>query len=329
VDNNGGANATSLAWGAALGVQDGAGPAAGGGVQTSGGVAIDSTAIYTPSKINLADGKVHTLSVYATGVSGLGTGDKPLQIGYLATNSTGFNAGNSFISARILGNDTAEFQYDNGTSPATSALNSRPTGAIAAGDWLDLILTAQETAPGSFKGAFSVVDYGPAGVGAGTVVVAPVSYRVTGLTALGTASAVSPGFRTATPATFTGHVRFDNFAVDPPPPAKLSYLRQPATGTAGSALGPFVAAVEDFTGHTASTDASTVTLTLSHGTFADGATSVSAKTVAGVATFGNLVIGAAGSYVLRATDTNPNLDPGYAPFTVTAAAPPGGRSSSG
>jgi len=35
---------------------------------------------------------------------------------------------------------------------------------------------------------------------------------VTGLTGLGTASAVSPGFRTALPSTFTGHVRFDNFA---------------------------------------------------------------------------------------------------------------------
>src|SRR5262249_8694015 len=27
---------------------------------------------------------------------------------------------------------------------------------------------------------------------------------------------------------------------------------------------------------------------------------------------------AAGSYVLRATDTNPNLDPGFAPFTINA-----------
>src|SRR5262249_8973290 len=111
---------------------------------------------------------------------------------------------------------------------------------------------------------------------------------------------------------------FDNFAVDPPPPAKLAYLQQPSTGTAGAPLGPFVVAVEDIAGHTVSTDASTVTLTLSHGTFADGTTSVSAPAVDGVATFRNLVINAAGSYVLRATDTNPNLDPGYAPFTITA-----------
>jgi hypothetical protein len=43
-------------------------------------------------------------------------------------------------------------------------------------------------------------------------VLAPVSWTISGLTNLGTASAVSPGFRTATPASFTGHVRFDNFA---------------------------------------------------------------------------------------------------------------------
>jgi hypothetical protein len=43
-------------------------------------------------------------------------------------------------------------------------------------------------------------------------VVAPVSWTISGLTGLGTASAVAPGFRTALPAGFTGHVRFDNFS---------------------------------------------------------------------------------------------------------------------
>jgi hypothetical protein len=320
VNNNGGANSTSLAWGAGFGVQDQPGPTDGGGVQSSGGVAIDSTAIYTPSKVNLGDGQVHTLSEYVTAVAGLGTGDKSLQLGYLSALSAGFNAGFSFISARILGNDTVEFQYDNGTSPATSIDNTKPTGTIKTGDWLDLILSTQETASGSFKGTFALVDYGPGGVGAGTTVLAPVSWTVLGLTTLGTASAVAAGFRTATAATFTGHVNFDNFAVDPPPPAKLAYLQQPSVGTAGTPLGPFVVAVEDIAGHTVSTDASTVTLTLSHGTFANGTTSVSATAVDGVATFSNLVINAAGSYVLRATDTNPNLDPGYGPFTINGAA---------
>ena len=111
-----------------------------------------TTAVYTPSNVNLADGQVHTLSEYVTAVSGLGTGDKPLQLGYLAPASTGFNAGFSFISARILGNNSVEFQYDNGTLSATSIDNTKPTGTITAGDWLDLILTTQETASGSFTG---------------------------------------------------------------------------------------------------------------------------------------------------------------------------------
>jgi hypothetical protein len=319
VHNNNGANSTSLSWGVGFGVNDQASGTAGGGVESSGSVAIDSTAIYTPSKVNLGDGKVHTMSEYVSAVSGLGTGDKSLQLGFLAPTSVGFNGGNNFISARILGNNTVEFQSANGGA-AASTNNTKPTGTINPGDWLDLIFTAQETASGSFKGTFSLVDYGPTGVGAGTVVIAPVSWTVTGLTGLGTAAAVSPGFRTATAATFTGHVKFDNFAVDPSPPAKLAYLQQPSSGTAGAPLAPFVVAVEDLAGHTISTDSSTVTLTLSHGTFANGTTTVSAPAVAGVATFKNLVINTPGSYVLRATDTNPNLDPGFAPFTINAGA---------
>jgi hypothetical protein len=318
VHNNNGANATSLSWGAAFGVQDQAGPAAGGGVQSSGSVAIDSTAIYTPSKVNLSDGLVHTALAFVTAVSGLGTSDKPLQIGFLSPTSVGFNASNNFISARILGNNTVEFQSANGGT-AVSTNNTPPTGTITAGDWLELIFTTRETASGSFTGAFSLLDYGPAGTGAGRTVLAPVAYTVTGLTGLGTASAVSPGFRTATPAAYTGHVKFDNFAIDPPGPAKLAYLSQPTSGTAGAPLGPFVVAVEDIAGHTIGTDSSAVTLTLSHGTFASGATTASATAVNGVATFNNLVISAAGSYVLRATDTNPNLDPGFAAFTINAS----------
>src|SRR5262249_12712383 len=140
-----------------------------------------------------------------------------------------------------------------------------------------------------------------------------------GLTNLGTASAVSPGFRTATDSGFTDNIRFDNFVVDPPPqvPAKLVYLQQPDSGTAGAPLSPsFVVAVQEINGQTVTDDSSTVTLTLSHGTFADGTTSVSTTAVKGVATFSNLVINDAGSYTLRATDTNPNLDPGYAPVTI-------------
>jgi hypothetical protein len=75
-----------------------------------------------------------------------------------------------------------------------------------------LIFTTQETASGSFMGTFSLVDYGPTGAGTGTTVLAPVSYSISGLTNLGTATAVSPGFRTATSSAFKGHVQFDSFS---------------------------------------------------------------------------------------------------------------------
>src|SRR5262249_51189070 len=101
-----------------------------------------------------------------------------------------------------------------------------------------------------------------------------------------------------------------------PPPARLAYLQQPTTGTAGVPLGKFVVAVEDIVGHTVSTDSSTVTLTLSHGTFANGTTTVSAQAVAGVATFSNLVINDAGSYVLRPPDPPPTPDPRHPPSTT-------------
>ena len=77
---------------------------------------------------------------------------------------------------------------------------------------------------------------------------------------------------------------------------------------------------KDSNGNTVTSDTSTVTLTLQSGTFAGGSNTASAAAVNGIATFDSLVINTAGSYLLRATDTNPNLDPGYGPFTINPAA---------
>src|SRR5262249_36078779 len=65
---------------------------------------------------------------------------------------------------------------------------------------------------------------------------------------------------------------------------------------------PVTVAVEDANGITVPGDASTVTLTLSSGTFASGGNTVSAAAVNGVATFGGLVINAPGTYTLAASD---------------------------
>src|SRR5260370_15785189 len=89
VHNNGGANNTSLAWGAGFGVQDQPGPAAGGGLQSSGSIAIDSTAIYTPATVNLGDGQVHTISECLTALPGLASRDQPLPTRYLSPTCAG------------------------------------------------------------------------------------------------------------------------------------------------------------------------------------------------------------------------------------------------
>ena len=80
--------------------------------------------------------------------------------------------------------------------------------------------------------------------------------------------------------------------------------QQPPTATASNAaFSPAViVAVEDAAGATVAGDTSTVTLTLSSGTFAGGGTTVTAQAVNGLATFSTLAIASDGSYTLTATD---------------------------
>jgi autotransporter-associated beta strand protein len=236
-----------------------------------------------------------------------------LQIGFVTTSTAGFNTGFSFISARVYADHRVEFQSGNGTAVSTQGTTTTAAGTIANGDWLQLVFTTQETASGSFTGNFSLLDYGPTGVAVPTTVLPPTPYTVTALATLGTATAVYAGFRTANSVPLS----FDNFMVDSSAD-KMAFIAQPSTGTAGSTLGTFIAVVQDINSNILVGDTSTVTLTLSHGTFSNGQSTVSATAVNGIATFANLQINASGSYILRATDSNPNLDPGFAPFTINA-----------
>ena len=61
-------------------------------------------------------------------------------------------------------------------------------------------------------------------------------------------------------------------------------------------------AVQDNYGNTITTDTSSVTLTLSGGTFSSGGSTVTVAAVGGIATFSNLVISQKGPYVLAAGD---------------------------
>ena len=206
---------SNLTWGAANGVKDQTGGTPGGGVVSTSQT--DQTAIYTLTTFDLSDGLIHTISEFVTAPSGTSSGDKLTQIGFVVGNTSGFNAGFSFISARILGNQTVEFQSGNGTGTTAASIdNTHVTGTITAGDWLQLVFTTQETGSGSFIGTFSLLDYGPTGVSSPTTVLAAVPYSVTGLTTVGTASAVSAGFRSIVSESLTTALEFDNFAVDQP-----------------------------------------------------------------------------------------------------------------
>ena len=107
---------------------------------------------------------------------------------------------------------------------------------------------------------------------------------------------------TADDGTLTGATS-SSFAVGAAAAAQLVFTQEPAYAMAGAAFGTAVTVVvQDQFGNTVATDNSTVTLTLSSGTFAGGGTTVTTSASGGVATFSNLVITAAGSYSLAAGD---------------------------
>src|SRR5262249_14365935 len=152
----------------------------------------------TPTTFNLADGAVHTISEFVTAAAGYPAGDRLLQIGFLTASTAGFNGGVSFISAPVYAGRRVQVPSGHRVGAAPVCTDTPlPTGAIANGDWLQLVFTTRETASGSFTGTFSLLDYGPTGLGVPTIVLAPVSYSVTGLNTIGTGAAVYAGFRTA------------------------------------------------------------------------------------------------------------------------------------
>jgi hypothetical protein len=125
-----------------------------------------------------------------------------------------------------------------------------------------------------------------------------------------------------------------SFSISPDVAAKLIFTQQPANGMAGAALSPAVAvAVQDTFGNTVATNSSTVTLTLSGGSFAGGGNTASVAVVNGIATFNNLIINAVGSYKVTASDgALTGATSGSFTITVGAAAklmfaqqPPNGR----
>ena len=86
--------------------------------------------------------------------------------------------------------------------------------------------------------------------------------------------------------------------------SKVAFTTQPSNVAAGSNITPAVqVSIEDTNGNVVTGDTSTVTLTLSSGTFASGSNTATAVASGGVATFGSLSINTAGTgYTLTASD---------------------------
>jgi hypothetical protein len=85
--------------------------------------------------------------------------------------------------------------------------------------------------------------------------------------------------------------------------SKVAFAQQPPASVAlGATISPIVVDVENAIGTVAGQDGSTVTLTLNHGTFNTGSSTVTVAAVNGVATFSGLSINSAGTYSLIATD---------------------------
>jgi hypothetical protein len=116
-------------------------------------------------------------------------------------------------------------------------------------------------------------------------------------------SAAPAGYTlTSTPATISyGATDTANFVYTTI--TKVSFAQQPvASAAVGATISPIVVDVQIASGATATSDSSTVTLALNHGTFGTGVSTATAVAVNGVATFSGLNIGAVGTYSLIATD---------------------------
>ena len=236
VQNHDGAITTNIGFNPTSGVKDQPGPAAGGGLSATG-ASIDTSVVYTPTVWTLPDGQPHSASAFVTATAGLGSGDKQLQAGFINATNASFNGENppaanptGFISVRFLGNNSAELQIKNiGGSTQAFGNSGGPIAGINVGDWVKATVTATETdtTAGAFNYTITIEDYGPDGL------TAPASPNYTNsgtVTLSGLANQnLYAGFRTATPAGFTGTINFDNFqtvgnGVAAPEPAGLALL---------------------------------------------------------------------------------------------------------
>jgi hypothetical protein len=208
---------------------------------------------------------------------------------------------------RIVGGfiDIGAFEVQNGspTQANSLAVTGFPSVVTAgsAGSFTVTALNADGTTDTSYTGTVrfssSAVDAGLPAVYTFTAADGGVHPFSATLITAGTQSITVTDVIFGTTGTETG------INVTPAAASVLVFGQQPRNTAAGQAISPAVTVkVEDMYGNLVSSDSSTVTMTLSSGTFASGSTTASAAASGGVATFSALTIDTAGYYTLTVGD---------------------------
>ncbi len=182
VNLNGTDTTTNWLWNATAGP----GSPAGGGVRVA--IQGDLTAVYNPTTfaIGSPSSPFSTISLdFKTTTASGGSGDKPLQIGFLAGANSSFNftapfTNYAFISYRIFGDGSIGFQTKASTGGTVSSTVAA-AGSVTFTDWLraSLTLTAVNPAAGTYNYSVGVWDLGANGTSSPTIMVDPSTHTGT------------------------------------------------------------------------------------------------------------------------------------------------------
>jgi hypothetical protein len=214
VDLNGTATTTNWLWGASAGP----GSPAGGAVRVV--TQSDLTAEYNPTTFHLSANTTTISLEFKTTTTPGGSGDKPLQLGFLAGPGTSFNDSSgtpstnyAFISLRLFGDGSVGFQTKalTGSTVSTSLLAA---GTVTFTDWLkaSLTLTALNGATGEYNYSVGVWDIGATGTSTPTILVNPATVTGT-VTVADFATAVAGQAAFAGWRSTMGNPNFADFSV--------------------------------------------------------------------------------------------------------------------
>jgi hypothetical protein len=196
---------------------------------------------------------------------------------------------------------TAVLTISPATPPVKLAFVQQPSNALAGAAISPSVQVAEQDANGntvtSATNPVTLALVAGAGLG-GTLTVTPqngvATFSNLTLSSAGSymLSATSSGLTSATSASFTITL----------PAVKLAFTVQPSNGMTGSAISPAVqVTIEDASGNAVTAATNPVTVSLTGGSGLAGTLTVTPQN--GIATFSNLTISTAGSYMLTATSS--------------------------